>query len=387
MKPVRPPIRKILSALSLMSVLLLYLVVIDTASAHELKPAVANIVLSTDGSADAEVLVNLESLIAEIGPQHDDTENSPNRERYEQLRALPSADLQQAFDQFKEKFVSGLDLQTEAGAKMAVKHTVIEVPEVGDLSIVRDSTIGVRFQIPEDATQFSWQWHKDFGEIIVRSRRVDGDIDYAALLSSGQRSDLISVSSVTSRSLVQTLQHYLQVGFAHIIPKGLDHILFVIGLFLLSPWWKPLLLQVTSFTIAHSITLALGVTGLLVLPGSFVEPLIAASIVFVCAENLWINRPGKWRLAVVFAFGLLHGLGFASVLKEIGLETGQFLPALLAFNIGVELGQVCVLVVCFLAIGYWFRQKSWYRQRISIPLSVIIAGIGLYWFLERIGVF
>ena len=172
-------------------------------------------------------------------------------------------------------------------------------------------------------------------------------------------------------------------GFGHIIPKGLDHIVFVLGLFFFSLHIRPLLMQVTSFTLAHTVTLALAALGYVTISPAIVEPLIAASIVFVAVENILRPKLGAWRTAVVFLFGLLHGLGFASVLGELGGGQANFLARLIGFNIGVEIGQLAVILGAFLAVGYWFGTKPWYRSAIAIPASVVIALIGAYWLAER----
>ena len=178
--------------------------------------------------------------------------------------------------------------------------------------------------------------------------------------------------------------HYIPVGFDHILPKGLDHILFVLGLFFLSIYLRPLLWQITAFTLAHTVTLALGAMGWVTVPAGIVEPLIAASIVYVAIENLFMSGLSRWRPFVIFGFGLLHGLGFASVLGEFGIPDDQFFAALIAFNIGVEFGQLTVIAAAFLAVGLWFRHKDWYRARISVPASLLIAAVGAYWFIERV---
>ncbi|MEK6677347.1 MAG: HupE/UreJ family protein [Planctomycetota bacterium] len=184
------------------------------------------------------------------------------------------------------------------------------------------------------------------------------------------------------RDHLGTAIRYGVLGYEHIVPKGLDHILFVLGLFLLSTKWRPLLWQVTAFTIAHSLTLALAVCGVVSLSSRVVEPLIAASIAYVAIENVVTTNLKPWRPAVVFGFGLLHGMGFASVLRELGLPQGELVTALLMFNVGVEFGQLSVVLLAFLAVG-WFRQKEWYRLRITVPASVMIAGVGLYWCVTR----
>ena len=177
---------------------------------------------------------------------------------------------------------------------------------------------------------------------------------------------------------------YLKLGFTHIIPMGLDHILFVLGIFFLTPRLKPVLYQATAFTIAHSITLGLGMYGLVSPVSSVVEPIIALSIVFVALENLITKELNKFRLLIVFGFGLIHGLGFASALSGLGLPRGQFLSSLISFNVGVELGQVTVIMTAYFLVGKWFADKQWYRQRILVPTSVVIALIAGFWTVQRI---
>jgi hypothetical protein len=177
---------------------------------------------------------------------------------------------------------------------------------------------------------------------------------------------------------------YRRLGFTHILPRGLDHVLFVLGIFLLAVDLKPVLWQVSAFTLAHTITLALTVYGVVSLSPRIVEPLIALSIVYVAVENIFTSKLHAWRPVVVFCFGLLHGMGFAGVLTEIGLPRSEFIPALLSFNAGVECGQLTVILAAFLLFGLPFREKPWYRQRIVIPGSLIIAAVGLYWSIQRV---
>lgn len=177
---------------------------------------------------------------------------------------------------------------------------------------------------------------------------------------------------------------YLQLGFTHILPYGLDHILFVLGLFLLSPKLKPLLWQISAFTVAHSITLSLAMFNVISIPSSIVEPVIALSIVFIAVENIITKDLKPWRIAVIFLFGLVHGLGFAGALKELGLPKSEFVTALITFNLGVELGQITVVLLAFFAVGFWFQSKKWYRDRIVIPGSLLIGIIASYWSIQRI---
>ncbi|MFC1665380.1 HupE/UreJ family protein [Pseudomonadota bacterium] len=181
----------------------------------------------------------------------------------------------------------------------------------------------------------------------------------------------------------QIAKEYIGLGFTHILPKGLDHILFVVGIFLLSLKLSPVLWQITAFTVAHTITLALTIYGYISLSPSIVEPLIALSIVYVGVENILTSRLKPWRVLVVFIFGLLHGMGFAGVLTEIGLPRSEFVTALITFNVGVELGQLAVIGIALLLVG-GFRNKSWYRRWIVVPISLVISLIGLYWCLDRV---
>ena len=131
----------------------------------------------------------------------------------------------------------------------------------------------------------------------------------------------------------------------------------MLGIFLLSPRLKTMLLQVTAFTVAHSITLGLSIYGLVSLPSRIVEPLIALSIAYVAIENLVTRELKPWRLALVFMFGLLHGLGFAGVLRELGLPRDEFLTGLLTFNLGVEGGQLTVIAIAMLLVWPFMNER------------------------------
>jgi len=176
---------------------------------------------------------------------------------------------------------------------------------------------------------------------------------------------------------------YLRLGFRHIVPEGADHILFVLGLFFLGITWRKLLSQTTVFTVAHATTLFLSTYGIFSLPSRYVEPAIALSIAFIAIENVIKPKLGPERLAIVFGFGLVHGLGFASSLSDIPFPKTDFIVALLGFNFGVDLGQLFVIALAFLAVG-WFRNRSWFRRGIAIPCSLAIASVGLFWGIQRI---
>ena len=188
--------------------------------------------------------------------------------------------------------------------------------------------------------------------------------------------------SVVAGGESSSLLTWIDAGFVHILPMGLDHICFILGLFFLQPKWKPLLWQTSAFTVAHSITLAMVVLGVFTIPSSIVEPMIALSIAYVGLENLWVKELKPWRVALVFGLGLLHGMGFASVMKELELPEGQVIEPLVGFNLGVELGQVTVLAAAF-ALTFWFLKKPAFGVVRKIA-SGMIGAVGLYWTYERI---
>ena len=177
---------------------------------------------------------------------------------------------------------------------------------------------------------------------------------------------------------------YLQLGFKHIIPLGFDHILFVLSLFLISPKLKPVLYQATAFTIAHSITLGLAMFNVITPSAAIVEPIIAISIAYVALENIFSPTFKKSRIAIVFLFGLVHGMGFANALGALGLPEKSYLTSLVMFNVGVELAQVAIILTAWFLVGKWFAQKEWYHKRIVKPMSILIAIIAIYWTVERI---
>lgn len=182
----------------------------------------------------------------------------------------------------------------------------------------------------------------------------------------------------------EVVWYYLQLGFKHIVPYGIDHILFVAGLCLLSTNIKTIFWQATAFTVAHSITLALSMKNIIMAPGAVVEPIIALSIVFVAVENMLLSELKPWRIAVVFLFGLIHGMGFASALNETGLPAGKFYESIIAFNVGVELGQIAVIAAMFGFLIIPLRNKTWYRKGIVYTCSAIIALIATWWTVQRV---
>jgi hypothetical protein len=175
---------------------------------------------------------------------------------------------------------------------------------------------------------------------------------------------------------------FLWLGFTHILPHGLDHVLFVLGLFFCCREFGVLLGQVTLFTVAHSLSLGVAVMSGWEPPPRAVELAIVLSIAFVALGNVVRQQHGKWSYAVTFAFGLVHGLGFADAFRVAAGNAREFAVALLSFNVGVEAGQLVVVLAAF-AIAGQFWERAWYRRAVAVPASVIIAAMGVGWAVAR----
>ncbi len=193
----------------------------------------------------------------------------------------------------------------------------------------------------------------------------------------------VIVGELENMSRINTAFLYLKLGYKHILPLGFDHILFVLSLFLLSSNLKTILWQSLAFTVAHSVTLGLAMYSVVKASPAIVEPLIALSIMYVALENVFVKRLRPSRIGVVFLFGLIHGLGFASSLSELGLPQNSFFSSLIMFNVGVELGQLTVILIAFFLVGKWFGKKPYYHKYIVTPLSLVIAAIALFWVFQR----
>ena len=246
------------------------------------------------------------------------------------------------------------------------------------VEILPDDTVRFHGDIPPAAGPFRWRWHLTYSYYPLAIGENRQWLDAEAMSS-----PVVLSRDVLPPTRAAVARQYLLLGFTHIVPYGLDHILFVLGIFLLNSRIRPILTQVTAFTVAHSITLALSTYGLVSASPRVIEPMIALSIAFVAIENLFIREVRASRILVVFCFGLLHGLGFAGVLRELGLPHWQFGTALVAFNLGVEAGQLTVILSAFVLVVRWCRDAPWYRTRFVIPASAAIAATGIFWTIQR----
>jgi len=361
---------------------LLGLAVFSAAYAHEIKPAIADIGFYND-NVTVEIDLVLEPIVAGLDLSAlFDTNDSPNAARHDALRAEEPQALAQALRQAWPDIASGITLLAD-GEPMPFDLNGVDIAPIGDVALPRDSHISLMAALPDGTKAVQFGWAAAYGAIVARQVSDDADTAYTGYLTNGQISEPIPRAGTVDRMWIVAFADYIRIGYEHIVPKGLDHILFVLGLFFFSLQMRPLLWQVSAFTLAHTTTLAIATLGLVTIPASIVEPLIAASIVYVAIENVFIRSYHQWRTFVVFGFGLLHGLGFASVLGDIGLESGRFLTGLIGFNVGVELGQLSVILAAWLLLASWAGKKSWYRSVIATPASIAIALVGAYWFVER----
>ncbi len=355
---------------------------LSSAYAHKLRPTIVTLNIS-DQLIELSVEANAEALLAGIAAGHDNTDDAPNAEQYKIFRTLTPDELAKRFVSFAELYKSGLKLSV-SNKPVSWIYDRIDVSDVADTRFARKSIIYFHSALPVNAGDVVWSSDPVYGDMVVNFSNHAGE-KASHWLVDGQASPPFKIQQpIRQREWESVFVDYSVLGFLHILPMGMDHILFVLGLFLLSRKTAPLLWQVTAFTVAHSITLALGVYGVISLSTSIIEPLIALSIAYVGIENLLTRHLKPWRVLVVFLFGLLHGMGFAEVLFELGLPESEFVTALISFNLGVEAGQLAVILMALAAV-FWLRsQDQLYRRLVVIPGSLIITCMGLFWVWQRI---
>lgn len=375
-----------------LSLLFLFLCLIQPARADVVKPALIEISAYTSGRVEIEVRASIEALLTGINAQYKDTTQAPTAEDYDVLRNLPPEQLLREFEPFRQQLLRQVFLQAD-GVPVTLDFTEVTIPERGYPKVPRISVIRLQGELDPDTKSLVWYYPAAFGDNAVRVRQVDEANERwhwseYQWLRDDQPSQPFSLAELfAKRPIMQTIFEYMVIGFEHIVPKGTDHILFILGIFLLSLHLRPLLWQVTMFTLAHTLTLGLSMNGIISLPPAVVEPLIALSIAYVGIENIFAHSLHRSRLYLVFCFGLLHGLGFAGVLADFGMPADAFATALISFNVGVEFGQLAVILAAFLLVGLWCRHRDWYHDRVVAPGSAVIAIIGLYWTIERLNLF
>ncbi len=361
------------------------------ARADVVKPALIEVTADVSGKTRIEVRASIEALLSGINARYKNTKNAPTAAQYDVLRKLDGRQLASKFKPFQSEFLRAISLSAD-GRKVPLEITRVKVEPAGYTKVPRISLIVLEGPLDRDTKALKFYYPARFADYAVRVRQVDEEAGkYHWSEWQWVRNDLGSrefslADLFTRRPLYKVIWSYMTIGYVHILPKGSDHILFILGLFLFSARWRPLLSQVTMFTLAHTLTLGLTMGGYIQLSERIVEPLIALSIAYVGFENIYHRGQtiGWGRLIMVFGFGLLHGMGFARMLADFGMPPNAFFTALFSFNIGVELGQLTIIAGAYAALGYWFGEKPWYRQRVIIPASAIITMVALYWVVERL---
>jgi hypothetical protein len=352
-----------------------------SASAHNLPYSLASLSLAPDGAYRLELRCHTAALIAGLPQGH------LSRENRAQFARLPDTEVAARAGLLSDYLKRALVLSAD-GRRLATPGPVFPpIAEIRADARMTAQTAGpsapvvVAGRLPSRAHTLQLVLPPELGAVLLRIDRPGATPETQAL-APAEPSRPVALGNGERAPPLSTFLEYVRLGFGHILPSGPDHILFVVSLFLLIPRWKPLAAQVTAFTLAHSVTLALAVFGLVSLPAKVVETAIAISIAAVALDNLRTSKLAPWRPFVVFAFGLLHGLGFASVLRELGLPRGQEALSLAAFNIGIELGQLTVLAGCFLLLGLALR-RPWRRGWVVVPASIAIAAVAGLWALQR----
>ncbi|MEC9070489.1 MAG: HupE/UreJ family protein, partial [SAR324 cluster bacterium] len=299
------------------------------------------------------------------------------------LRELEPNKLKTVFFSVSKKFLNSTDLIFDGKSATLSLRTVNVIDNI-NLKEPRRSILILEAKYPVNAMNVEWSWYEKFGLNVIRTMDIDGKAFKSVWYRKSPKSPPLNLDGMPGKNFVNRFFNYLGIGFSHIIPKGFDHIIFVLGIFLLSTNWKILLLQVTCFTIAQTLTLAMSLFEIFNLPGRIVEPLIALSIVYIGIENIFTRRLRMWRPILVLLFGLLHGLGFAGALIELGIPMGYYLESLVAFNLGIEAGQILVIGVAYFIYLFFFYKISSYRKYVVIPGSITISTIGIWMFFDRL---
>jgi len=341
--------------------------------AHEIGTSRVSVLLQVDRTYDVEIVTDAAALIEKLEASAGGS--SPGDTRPARLQSLLTS--------FDGTFRQRVKIAFGASdVRPAIAYAVAPGIDAASAAV---ATIRLTGQIPPDARHFTWTYAWTFTSYALTVRRTASENPAAELLEGGQTSAPFALTSpAPPADRLRTAWRYLTLGFTHFVPKGLDHLLFVLGIYLLSDRARSVFWQVSAFTVAHSITLGLSMYGVVAVSPRIVEPLIALSIAYVAIENIFPSELKSWRVALVFAFGLLHGVGFAGTLKELGLPRSEFVTALLTFNLGVEAGQVAVIGATFMLVSWHCANRAWYRSRVVVPMSTGIAFTAVYWTVERL---
>ena len=354
--------------------------------AHEIKPSIADFYYD-ENYLNFEIRLNAELILSNIDASKiTNTNSSPLSKIYDEYRLLDKNELEKILLESWEKINPNIEIKIN-NKLTNIDLVKVETQNLSNFEISRDSLIFLKIPLNQNSDYFTFKWLKNYGPIILRENndlKLENDL-FTEYLQSGTEADKIFFKENNFRSNLVSFMKFFVLGIQHIIPKGLDHILFIFGLFLFSSSINKLVKQITIFTIAHSVTLIFVSLSVIKINSNIVEPVIALSIVYVGVENIFKNYIKEYlRYIVILFFGLLHGLGFALVLSDIGYRSSKLYLNLISFNIGIEVAQISLILFLYLLIGIKFAKNQYYRIVFQLPSSIFIASIGLYWFFERI---
>ncbi len=353
-------------------------------SAHEIKPAIVEF-NKVKNQINIVLKFNAEAFLANIdASDYKETINFSNSIKYSELRLLPREILKEKVFESRDQIINSIFIKTSK-KQLNLKLVEINVLEEKNIEKVRFTKVYLKTEIKFIETPITFSAKKIFGPLIFKNfSNIDKNTDkpQSQWLKPGNQTSNLGILQIKNNTTNFSILGIWN-GILQIILYGFDHILFILGLFFFSHKLKPLLIQVTTFTIAHSITLIFGGLGYITISPLIIEVIIAASIIWIGFENLFRKKMKVSRLGVIFTFGLIHGLGFASMFKPKGLEGTDYYLNLLSFNIGIELGLLITLLPLIILIPL-FNRLTWYRILIAMPASIIIALFGVEMFINRI---
>jgi hypothetical protein len=332
------------------------------AGAHPAPFSFLDLIIRTSG-VDGTLVLHVEDVAHDLGIAPPD-------------RLLDPGVTAQVRDRLVALLAPRLGVRTDAGG--AIEWGTLE-PAVDRHGIV------LRFRIPGSApgalylspNMFPYDpAHQTFVNVYE-----EGEIRQQAIFGAGSGEQIYYSGS--TQGVLAVMRTFIPAGIHHIL-IGPDHILFLVGLLLLGGTWLALVRIVTAFTIGHSITLSLAALSIVMPPARVIEPAIALSIVFVGADNLVRGTGRDLRAWAALVFGLIHGFGFANVLREFGLPRQALGWSLFSFNFGVEIGQLGVVLVVATALALIRKRNPEAGYHVAIAGSVIVIAAGVYWFIERV---
>jgi len=362
----------------LLSIALLFTAAPGTA--HEIRPTIADVEVGQD-RVTMSMRVAIEALVAGIDLSAVENANdAPEAVIFDRLRALEPAALEEAFREAWPRIALGFLIEVD-GEQLPPQIVSITIPSVGDVELPRDSILVVGADLPDGTAGVSVGLDASFGQFVPRQINA-GEDAYQGFLEGGQMTPPLARGGPAAENSAAALALYFGVGFQQMTWLGLDHALFVLGLFFVALRAAPVATQGAAFSIALTGGVALGAAGLTTLPVSILGPLVALSLIIVGIDNVLGRSAQAVRIGFVLVCGLTHGLALAAALTEFGIAPDYTFEAVAGFTLGSLIGVTLILLVAFILAG-WAMSRDWYRKAVAVPASLLIAAAGAVWLLER----